>query len=111
MQGFKKALCESDVAFSEKMVIDGCYDFAVTYRNVSAILKNKIYITVVFTSADIMAFGVKRAIEGHGYAIPKDVSLIGYDDILLASSIVLTTVAQPALEMGWNVIFFSIGSY
>jgi LacI family transcriptional regulator len=105
LEGFKKALSESDIPFSEKMVINGGYDFDITYHNVSALLKNKMNFTAVFASADIMAFGVKRALEEHGYSIPHDVSLVGYDDIPLASSIDLTTVAQPALEMGRNAMF------
>jgi LacI family transcriptional regulator len=105
LKGFKKALSESDVLFSEKMVLNGEYDFDATYRNVSVLLKDKVKFTAVFAAADIMAFGAKRALKEQGYRVPHDISLIGYDDIPLASSIALTTVAQPAHEMGRNAMF------
>jgi len=58
--------------------------------------------TAIYASSDMVALGVMRAAAMRGIAIPGDVSLVGYDDIMFASlpTVNLTTVAQPKFEMG-----------
>jgi LacI family transcriptional regulator len=58
--------------------------------------------SAIFAANDVTALGVLEVAEELGYRIPDDLSLVGYDDITYASlpRIQLTTVAQPALEMG-----------
>ena len=58
--------------------------------------------SAVFAANDVMALGVLEVAEGMGLRIPEDLSLVGYDDISYASlpRIQLTTIAQPAVEMG-----------
>ncbi len=58
--------------------------------------------TAIFTGNDAMAFGVMRAAIEAGVRIPKDISLIGFDDIELASISFppLTTIHQPKYEVG-----------
>jgi LacI family transcriptional regulator len=57
--------------------------------------------TAIFAGNDLMAFGVLRAAAEAGRAVPRDLALVGYDDIELARYAVpaLTTVAQPKREM------------
>ncbi len=58
--------------------------------------------TAIFAYCDTLAFGAYSAIRKRGLSIPKDIAVVGYDDIPFASvfEIPLTTVAQPAYEMG-----------
>lgn len=58
--------------------------------------------SAVFAANDVIALGVLEAAEDLGLCVPEDLSLVGYDDIAYASlpRIQLTTVAQPALDMG-----------
>ena len=58
--------------------------------------------SAIFAANDVTALGVFEVAEGLGLRIPQDLSLVGYDDISYASlpRIRLTTVAQPAVEMG-----------
>ncbi len=58
--------------------------------------------TAVFAANDVTALGVLEVAEGFGLRVPEDLSIIGYDDIVYASlpRIQLTTIAQPAVEMG-----------
>ena len=56
----------------------------------------------VFASSDLMAAGAMRALEASGRRVPQDVSIVGFDDVLIAatSDPPLTTVRQPLEEMG-----------
>src|SRR5690606_35163833 len=56
----------------------------------------------VFASSDLMATGALRVLQAAGRRVPLDVSLVGFDDVLIAttSEPPLTTVRQPLEEMG-----------
>ena len=58
--------------------------------------------TAIFASSDVAAFGVLRAARDAGLEVPRDLSVLGFDDITEASypSAALTTVRQPLREMG-----------
>ncbi len=56
--------------------------------------------TAVFAASDTQAFGVMEAAQERGLQIPKDLSVIGYDDIEISAYLNLTTIRQPLLETG-----------
>ena len=51
--------------------------------------------TAVFAAYDVLAFALIRAARDAGLDVPRDVSVIGFDDIQAASLAGLTTVRQP----------------
>jgi LacI family transcriptional regulator len=58
--------------------------------------------TAIFTSSDQQAIGGLRAAVDLGLAVPRDLSIVGFDDIPLANLVMprLTTVGQPVAEIG-----------
>ncbi|MER5177299.1 LacI family DNA-binding transcriptional regulator [Streptomyces sp. NPDC002896] len=58
--------------------------------------------TAVFAANDLMAFGALMALREAGLSVPRDVSVVGFDDIRAASLAhpSLTTVHQPAYDVG-----------
>lgn len=58
--------------------------------------------TAIFAFNDLTAMGAIRALREAGLRIPKDVSVVGFDDILAAATNnpPLTTVHQPLRSMG-----------
>ncbi|MDI6813955.1 MAG: substrate-binding domain-containing protein, partial [Desulfitobacteriaceae bacterium] len=58
--------------------------------------------TAVVAANDLMALGVLWAARGAGLELPKDLSVIGLDDIDLASKVSpsLSTIALPRREIG-----------
>ncbi|MBB2988287.1 LacI family DNA-binding transcriptional regulator [Terracoccus luteus] len=56
----------------------------------------------IFVASDLMASGALLALEERGLRVPEDVAVVGFDDSRYATRgrIGLTTVAQPAQEMG-----------
>jgi LacI family transcriptional regulator len=57
--------------------------------------------TAVLTSNDLMAVGALQAAMHAGLRIPADVSIIGFDDLPIASMVVpqLTTIRLPRREI------------
>jgi LacI family transcriptional regulator len=60
--------------------------------------------TAIFCFNDTAAIGAIRAIEDVGLSCPRDISVIGFDDIIVAEyyNPRLTTVRQPLHKMGWT---------
>ncbi|RME73009.1 MAG: LacI family transcriptional regulator [Chloroflexi bacterium] len=58
--------------------------------------------TAVFTGNDMMAMGLVRASRARGLQVPRDISVVGLDDIWLVADMEppLTTVALPRYEIG-----------
>ena len=58
--------------------------------------------TAIFCANDEMAFGAIHELHRRGLAVPRDVSVVGFDDIYLSEAIYppLTTVSQPRAEIG-----------
>lgn len=67
-----------------------------------ALLARHIPFTALFAYNDISAIGAMRALQEAGRRVPQDISVVGFDDISLASFSIpaLTTVRQPLLKMG-----------
>jgi LacI family transcriptional regulator len=53
-----------------------------------------------------MAIGALRAATEAGYSIPKDVAVVGYDDLEISrfTNPPLTTIAQPKKEIGTQAV-------
>ena len=56
--------------------------------------------TAVFVAADIMAFGALRAAREAGLRVPRDLEVVGFDDVDASAYVGLTTLRQPMVEMG-----------
>ncbi|MCC6441883.1 MAG: LacI family DNA-binding transcriptional regulator [Armatimonadetes bacterium] len=58
--------------------------------------------TAIFASSDLAAIGAMRAAHRLGLRIPRDLSVVGFDDLPVADLVTprLTTVAQPKYEIG-----------
>lgn len=58
--------------------------------------------TAYFADNDIIASSCIRALEGHGYSVPEDISVVGFDDVSTSALVnpPLTTMAVPKTNMG-----------
>ncbi|MGH9599908.1 MAG: LacI family DNA-binding transcriptional regulator, partial [Terracidiphilus sp.] len=74
----------------------------IGYKPMQALLERTRGFTAIFCFNDIAAIGAIRALRDAGLAVPGDVSVVGFDDILSAAYATpsLTTVRQPLMEMG-----------
>jgi DNA-binding LacI/PurR family transcriptional regulator len=66
----------------------------------------------IFAADDNIALGVMDALKSEGIRIPRDVSIVGFDDQLIASEFRprLTTVRQPAEQIGRAAVQHLLGA-
>ena len=74
----------------------------VSYPGIHNLIAHKHAFTAILCFNDVSAMGSIRALHEAGLYVPRDVSVIGFDDIQSASYQVpsLTTIRQPLREMG-----------
>ncbi len=102
LQGFLDTYKANNVAINQDQIIEAELTKLGGYGATEQVIANKP--TAVFAINDEMAFGLYRGLEESGFSIPDDISIVGYDDIDLSEYFTpkLTTVHQPAFEMGTN---------
>lgn len=99
-QGYREALAESGVAFDPRLVVpSGMWHRDDGVRAMSSLLDAGVVPDGVVALNDMLASGVMHAIQMHGYRIPDDISVIGFDNSDDAQYLTpaLTTIA-PGLE-------------
>jgi len=98
-KGFQKAVEGTSVALQ---VIRGPHGTEGGYEMMKTLLLQRRDVTAIFAANDAIAFGAIRAIFETGLRVPEDISVIGFDDVELASIIrpPLTTIHQPKYDMG-----------
>jgi len=100
--GYRRALTDADIPIDERLIIDARLDEESGLAAVEALLANGESFTAIFAANDQSAYGAMLALFNHGYRIPSDMSLVGFDDQYLSAYTLppLTTVRQPSFEMG-----------
>ena len=82
-------------------------DFSVEsgYRAARTLLETE-RVTGIFCFSDEMAIGAMKTVRDAGLACPRDVSIVGFDDIRFASFLqpALTTIGQPMTEIGKRAV-------
>ncbi len=101
-EGYSKALEENKLSINDLNIYRGKYDVDTGSEGVSHILKNNPHIDGIVCGDDLIAYGVIEALLSRNLRIPEDVKVIGFDDIYFSqySNPKLTTIAQPAYQMG-----------
>jgi len=105
LEGYKRALKENHIPFHQEYVVFGLYksEFGYQYLMENELPKE---ITAIFCGNDLIALGAIKALKAKKIKVPRDISIIGFDDISLASinTPELTTIKQPSYEYGFIAV-------
>lgn len=106
VRGYRQALEEADVPFEEKWVRVSAFQLQDGKETAGRLLDEPDRPTAIFACNDLMAIGAIQAARERGLAVPRDLSVVGFDNTVLAGIIdpPLTTIAQPIQEMGRQVV-------
>ncbi len=102
MDGYLHAMHEAGLATPENYLVPGDFRYQSGETCMDKLLEDSFdRPSAVFVCNDMMAIGAIRSIRKHGLRVPEDISIIGFDNILLAQAFspALTTIAQPIHDM------------
>lgn len=101
-QGFRRALTTAELTVRAEWLVEGDWSAESGYQAFDHLFATETSPTAVFAQNDQMAVGLLRAARDHGLQLPQDLSVIGIDDIPLASYFAppLTTMHQDFAAIG-----------
>lgn len=84
------------------LLLRGPHDFDGGYQMGHRLVREHPEVTAVFACNDFVALGTAKAFHEAGWRVPGDISLIGFDNVSLATATwpPLTTISQPVAEIG-----------
>ncbi len=102
LKGYKNILKKYKLPIKDEYIIYGDFNKETARENSKKLLELKDRPTAIFSSDDYMALGVIEQIKMYKLDVPKDIAVIGFDNIEIGefSKPALTTVKQPMYEIG-----------
>ena len=102
LSGFRNAIISNDLVLYPEYIVQGNYSESDGYSNAKKLLQLPHPPTAIFAANDLMAIGVIKAVYEMNLRIPRDISVVGCNDIWVCSSLnpPLTTIRSPLFEMG-----------
>jgi LacI family transcriptional regulator len=100
---YRQCLKDNQITYCPEYIEDGPVTIEGGYEAAKRLL-SRTNITALCCGNDQMAIGTYRAAYELGLNIPNDLSVIGFDDLEISFYLnpPLTTVAQPAFEIGYT---------
>src|SRR5262245_9792336 len=101
-EGYAQALADASIAVDPALILEGDFEEQSGVMATDKLLKSKTPFTAIFASNDQIAYGARLALFRRGLHVPRDVSIVGFDDQPGAAFACppLTTVRQPTVEIG-----------
>jgi LacI family transcriptional regulator len=101
LDGYRTALERAGIQVDDSLIVAGDFLYASGLEAASRMLGLPDPPTAIFAGSDLQALGVYEAARQHNLQIPRDLSVVGFDDVEIAqwASPPLTTLRQPLAEM------------
>ena len=101
LEGYKRALQKNKIPFDQELIFKTDYSRGQARSAAEDLLKMTNPASAVFVASDAMALEVMTVARERGKSIPKDLSIVGFDDNPsgLYGPVALTTVRQPLIKM------------
>jgi DNA-binding LacI/PurR family transcriptional regulator len=105
-QGYRDALNAAGVPVDERLIKVGDYRYESGYRSTRELMELPHPPRAIFAANNIMTLGALHAIRELGLQVPRDVALIGFDDMPWSGEVSppLTTVSQPTYQLGQEAV-------
>ncbi|HEU4488276.1 MAG TPA: LacI family DNA-binding transcriptional regulator [Actinomycetota bacterium] len=100
--GYLRALQTAGLPHDPRLIASGEWTRSGGLRAARKLLDSPERPTAIFCANDLMALGAMSAAAEAGLEVPRDLALVGFDDIDAAAMVApaLTTVSNPAYETG-----------
>ncbi|EWS97651.1 MULTISPECIES: LacI family DNA-binding transcriptional regulator [unclassified Pseudoalteromonas] len=104
--GFKDALQQNGITLNDRKIANAISTEESGYHATRSLIANNITFNALFAASDLIAIGAIRALKEANINVPKDVAVIGFDNISIASYInpPLTTIEQNTTIAGQMLV-------
>lgn len=105
-QGYREALEEAGLEYIPSRVVEADFSEEKAYELTEDYLAENPHLTAVFVSSDLMAIGFMNRCRVLGIQIPGNISVMGFDDIVLSSYTTpkLSTISQNFAGIGYSAL-------
>jgi len=105
-EGFQAAMTQAGLAIDPGLIQQGYFTYRSGLEATEKLLSRKLPPTAIFASNDDMAAAAISVAHRRGLDVPRDLSVVGYDDTPTATTVwpELTTVRQPIAAMAGSAI-------
>jgi len=100
--GHCKALTDNGLIIFNTLQVDAFTTEESGYQATCELIEKNIPFDALFGASDLIAIGAMRALQEHHFKVPEQVSVVGFDDIAIASFTMpaLTTAKQDTILAG-----------
>jgi LacI family transcriptional regulator len=104
LEGYASALAEAGRSLEERYTVRGDWTRRGGHSAMHQLMRTDPRPDAVFCANDLMAIGALDAARELGLSIPRDVALVGFDDVDAAALVspALTTVGNPSYQTGYS---------
>jgi len=81
VRGYRDALAEAGLPIRESLIVETSGHTEDGHREINALIRKELPFSAVFAFNDLVAIGALRALKEAGLRVPKDVEVMGYDDL------------------------------
>ncbi len=106
IKGFRHVLQHHQIVFDDEFIFGGDFKLEAGMQGTASILRNHPETTAIWAHNDLMAAGVVKELYRRGLKVPEDMSVLGMDDVSLASILTpeLSTIQQPFQAMSEKAV-------
>lgn len=106
LMGYTRTMSKKGVAVDEALIFNGDYSYESGEQGAKYLLSLKNPPTAIMCANDSMAIGAIKVVREKGLKVPDDISVVGFDDITVASKVFpsLTTVAAPVDDIARKTV-------
>lgn len=106
LSGFRDAARDAGIEVADELIVQGQFSYRSGLESAEKLLALASIPTAIFASNDDMAAATVATAHRHRIDVPGDLSVCGFDDTLLATTIwpEITTIRQPIADMSHAAI-------
>ncbi|MFD2174729.1 LacI family DNA-binding transcriptional regulator [Rhodobacter lacus] len=110
LEGYRAALAAAGIGDDPGLVLAGDFSLGAGHDLVADLIARGGTFSAIFAASDQMAIGAITALRQRGLRVPEDISVVGFDDTLIASMVdpALTTIHQPRRDIGFAAMTMMI---
>lgn len=101
-QAYQQALADRNIHLDETLIVQGGFNYEAGQAATEELISRGIEFDAIISIDDESAWGVMNTLQSHGFHVPTDVAVTGFDNIVGSRYTMppLATVQQPRRELG-----------